>query len=340
MRAGSPGAAGRLKARSVLGWLPGVALTVAALAFLAYAVDWREFLRVIAAFPVGALATATALYLVSMVARALCWHTLLQRRAGILTTIVVMNEGYFLNNILPARVGELGRAFLMGRRSGLGTFWVLSTIVVERAYDVAFAAALLLLTLPLVLKMEQARPLASLLLAAIVAGLLVVYLAARNRAWLEGRLERWAGRRAFLQRWVLPRVKSLLDGFAVLARPEFFFLSLLWMASTWGLAMLRDWLVLYTLMPATPFWWAVLAISAANLGGALPSTMASIGVFEGAAVAALSLVGFPAEMALAYALIVHITHLISSSLIGAYGMSQEGKSLAELVAELRSAKSA
>ena len=102
--------------------------------------------------------------------------------------------------------------------------------------------------------------------------------------------------------------------------------------------MLRDWILLRVVMPQAPLWWAVLAISAANLGGALPSTMAPIGVFEGAAVAALALVGTPSELALAYALIVHIIHLISSSLIGAYGLSQEGKSLAELYAELRAAR--
>lgn len=340
MSAGSPEAARQSGGRPVLRWLPGILLTAAAFLFLGFTVDWPLFLRDIAKIPAWVLLVAALIYLASMVARALCWHTLLQRKVGIFTTIVVMNEGYFLNNILPARMGELGRAFLMGRRSGLGTFRVLPTIVVERAFDVAFAAALLLLTLPLVLKMEQARPVAALLLGMIVAGMFAIYLAARNRAWVEGTLERWSANRAFLRRWVMPQVHSVLDGFSVLARPQYFFLSLLLMASTWGLALMRDYLLLRTILPETPFWWAVLAISAANLGGALPSTMASIGVFEGAAVAALGLVGVPSEQALAYALIVHITHLVSSSLIGAYGLSQEGKSLAELIAELRSARAA
>ena len=335
MSPASPNTASRFALRSVLRWLPGVTLTLAAFVFLAFAVDWPKFLQVMATFPMGSLALVVVIYEISMMARALCWHTLLQRQVTVFTTTVVMNEGYFLNNILPARVGELGRAFLMGRRTGLGTFRVLSTILVERAYDVAFAASLLLVTLPLVLKMEQARPIVIFILTLIVAGLFAIYLAARNRAWLENLLERWSEKRPFLRRWVLPQVKSLLDGFSVLARPELFLLSLFFMASTWGLAILRDWVMLRALLPEAPFWWAVLAISAANLGGALPSTMASIGVFEGAAVAALALVGIPSELALAYALVVHIIHLISSSLIGAYGLSQEGKSLAELYAELK-----
>ena len=73
---------------------------------------------------------------------------------------MTLNEGYFFNNILPFRMGELARAFLMGRRSRLGMFYVLSTIVVERSYDLVIAASLLLLTLPLALKLEWARPIA------------------------------------------------------------------------------------------------------------------------------------------------------------------------------------
>lgn len=328
----------RLPGHTVLRWLPGVALTLAAFAFLAYKIDWSVFFIELASFPIEVLALAVLIYLGSMVARAIASYILLQRKVSLGTAILVMNEGYFLNNILPARVGEIGRAWLMGRRSGLGTFWVFSTIVVERAYDVAFAAALLLMTLPLVLNMGQSYTLVTILLGAIVIGLFSIYLAAKNRGWLENLLERIAGQRKVLRHWVLPRVRSLLDGFSVLARPEYFFLSLFFMAATWGTALLRDWMLIRHLSPEAPFWWAVLAISASNLAGALPSTMASVGVFEGAAVAALGLVGIPSEQALAYALIVHLTHFISSSLIGAYGLSQEGKSISELVAEIRSAR--
>jgi hypothetical protein len=98
----------------------------------------------------------------------------------------------------------LGRAVLLGRRSQLGTFHILSTIVVERSYDMAIAASLLLLVLPQVLRLEWARPVAILLLAVIVAGLVALYLAARYRAWLEGRLAAWS-ERIHLIRWFCRR---------------------------------------------------------------------------------------------------------------------------------------
>jgi hypothetical protein len=66
--------------------------------------------------------------------------------------------------------------------------------------------------------------------------------------------------------------------------------------------------------------------------------MASIGTYELGAVGALTLVGMTKESVLAYALVTHVTHLIFSSLIGAYGISQEGQTFSELLAEIRRAK--
>ena len=60
------------------------------------------------------------IYLVSMVVRALAWQFLLQRKVTADQVVLTLNEGYFFNNILPFRMGELARAFLMGRRSRLG----------------------------------------------------------------------------------------------------------------------------------------------------------------------------------------------------------------------------
>jgi uncharacterized protein (TIRG00374 family) len=252
--------------------------------------------------------------------------------------VLTLNEGYFFNNILPFRMGELARAFLMGRHSRRGTFYVLSTIVVERSYDMAIAASLLLLTLPMALKLEWARPIATLLLVLIAAGLFVVYLAARHRERVEGMVDRLAGRWGWVRRWILPQVHSVLGGFSVLTRFEFFAGSFGLLALSWFISILRDWLLIRVFVPDAPLWWAALGIAASNILGAIPSMMASLGTFELGAVGALTLVGMAEEHILAYALIMHIIHLIFSSLIGAFALSREGQTIAGLYADIRRAK--
>jgi hypothetical protein len=125
----------------------------------------------------------------------LAWQFLLQRKGATQAQVILaLNQGYFFNNLLPFRIGELARAFLLGRRSHLGMFYVLSTIVVERSYDLA---------LPLAAADYAAHGLTGwngpvrsrrLLLVIIIAGLFALYLAARNREWVEGQVERLAGR--------------------------------------------------------------------------------------------------------------------------------------------------
>lgn len=328
----------RSTARSILRWLPAVLVTILALGLLLRAIDWKTFQEALAAIPPGILLLTLPMYLGGMALRALAWQFLLQKKASPLTTILVLNEGYFFNNILPFRIGELARAFLMGRRSRLGMFHVLSTIVVERSYDLAIAAGLLLITLPLALKLDWARPIATLLLGVIVAGLFMVYLAARNRAWVEMRFERLAGRSNLIRRFVLPQIHSVLNGFSVLTKVEFFAGSLGLLMSSWFLATLRDWLLIRVFVPDAPLWWAALGVSASNIVGAVPSMMASLGTYELGAVGALTLVGMTKESILVYALIAHVTHLIFSSVIGAISLSREGQTFSELYAEIRRAK--
>jgi hypothetical protein len=322
-----------------LQWGLGFLLTAVAVFFLTRVISWEDLKAAFIAVPASSLAICVAIYLFSMGLRALAWQTLLQRRVSLGRAWLVMAEGYFLNNILPLRLGEIGRAFLMGRRTGLGMLNVLPTIVVERAYDLAFAAALLLSTLPFVLKMDWARPLAILMLGLIILGLFSLYLAARHRDKLEAWLERLGQRSSLVRRYVLPQLHAVLDGFAVLTRFELFAISLLALGLSWFTAIFRDWVLLDALSPTgAPFWWALLAISASNLGGALPSMAASLGTFEGAATGAMVLAGASPEVGLAYALIIHVIHLIVSTILGLIGLSQEGESLGNLIAKLRGAR--
>ena len=104
---------------------------------------------------------------------------------------------------------------------------------------------------------------------------------------------------------------------------------------SWGFALARDYLVINSIVVTAPFWWVMLAISASNLGGAVPSMMASLGTFEGAATGAMVLAGAQPEVGLVYAIVIHAIHLVISSAIGAFALLLEGQSLSKLITDLR-----
>ena len=119
-----------------------------------------------------------------------------------------MMQGYLLNNLLPLRLGELGRAFLLGRKINVSMFHVLSTIVIERVIDLAMAAALTILVLPRVVAMDWVKPVAYSTMTVVVIGLLSLALMARFRTSLHGWVECIAGRVALVKKYLLPILDS------------------------------------------------------------------------------------------------------------------------------------
>lgn len=317
-----------------LRWFLGLSFTLLALFFLSRMVDWKHFVTLLGSVPLGILLLTVALYLVSVLLRSFAWQLLLQRKATLYHTFITLNEGYFFNNIFPLRIGELARAVLMGRRTRQGVFSVLLTIVVERSYDLVIAAGLFLATLPLAFSLAWAEPAALLLLLVVGAGLFILYLAARRREWVEEKVASIGMRRQWVKRWVLPQIRSLMQGFSVLIRIEYFLGSLALIFAAWILAIVRDWVLIGTLVSDAPLWWAALGASAANIAGAIPSVMGALGTYELGGTGALTLVGMPGEAALAYLLIVHMIHLVISTCIGAFGLSREGQTLASLYTDI------
>ena len=59
--------------------------------------------------------------------------------------------------LLPFRLGEIGRALILSFKASLRFMFVFSTILIERAIDVAISAGLILVTLPFVVGASWAR---------------------------------------------------------------------------------------------------------------------------------------------------------------------------------------
>ncbi len=93
---------------------------------------------------------ATLFLWASVWLRALRWSWLFKVDALPTTTSLYRAEliGYFGNNILPLRLGELMRAYLIGREWNLSKKYVFGTIVLERILDflslIVFAFLLIL----------------------------------------------------------------------------------------------------------------------------------------------------------------------------------------------------
>jgi uncharacterized protein (TIRG00374 family) len=248
---------------------------------------------------------------------------------------LVINASYALNNLLPFRLGEVGRALLLSWRAPL-TFWqVFPTVVVERAFDLGLAAGILLASLPFVLESANSQSLAWLVLALVAAGLACLYLLARNAAWALGVFDKLSRRLPLFQRIGRGRVVGLLSGVSALAAPRRFLGVLGWMALVWAITAGQYYLIIKAFVPQVQVVWATFSLGVVALGVAAPSAPGLIGVMHAAMVLALAQFQVDTNTAFACALVLHFTYYLTTTAIGLFTLVREGQSLVGLFRLLR-----
>jgi hypothetical protein len=267
--------------------------------------------------------------------RGIVWRILLRERASYQDVFLTICEGYLLNNFLPFRLGEVGRAFLLGRKAKLEFMEVLPTIVIERAVDLAFSAVILLGAIPFIVGAAVVRQIAILLGVLVVFGLVALYFLARRREWAMGIFERFAGRRPKLQKLGESFLNPLFSGLEILTDGGLFVRFFLWMTLDWIIGIFQFYILLLAFFPAAQLVWALFGLGVVAFGNAIPSLPGAVGTYEGAISWALTLVTHDQSTALAVAVIGHLSSYIVTGVLGAYGLSKQGETLMGVYRQLR-----
>jgi uncharacterized protein (TIRG00374 family) len=322
----------RRNRRTYVGIFIGVVISGFALTLVFRWAGWDPLKQAIQDADVSRLFLAVLVLLVSMGARAACWRGLLGGNLSIWRVLAALNEGYLLNNVLPWRMGEIGRAILLGRKPGMTVHHVLSTIVVERLYDIFLALTIFLVLLPHAAGLPGTQRSAMIGGAFLILAFAGLWVALRRPRWLHWIIERLPGG---YQRWGThwERFQTGLESMSdigVVAK------SFFWIVISWGLAGLEYWLVLRAFIPEADLMWAFFMLTITLLGAAVPSIPGYIGVFEAAGVLALSVFDVPGAQALAVTVVLHAMFYIISSGLGVWALLGDGETLGSLYRDVRS----
>ncbi len=295
-----------MKGRRARVWL-GLVLSVAALALVLRQVDVAAVRAALRQAPPRALAEVALWFLLAMLTRAWAWQALLGPGVGFATAFWALQVGFLFNTLLPFRLGEALRAWVVHREAGVSWPRALSSVALARATDAALLAGVLVLTWPG--GAAARRPWAwraGALLAALLGGLLAL-------AWLRRNPQRLPAR------W-----RSAVQEAAAVARGRALVRFALGKALTWSLlaayfrGLARAWL------PHLPWDAAAWGMAATTLGIALPSAPGYIGVYEAAAVAVMGHLGLEADRALAFALLQHGLYLALTTALGLLALARLG----------------
>lgn len=309
--------------------VPGILISLLAVYAVLQFVNPQDLKNALSTVKIEFVLAVVGFNVVSLLLRGKAWQTILDKKITFWQGFFGVSEGYFLNNILPFRAGEFGRSFFVGKSSGLGTMYTLSSIVIERALDIGFAAILLVLTLPNLTGLDWMKPIAFIALAVVLIGFAGLFLLSRMKEKVIAWISRHEDKSRFYS-FVIPLLRNLIEGFSTIKRPSQFLLVLFWIAICWAVWSGLYYFTLIQVIPGEPFWTGAFVCSLLALGIAIPSAPAALGVFEAALTGAIVLLGGTTSSAFGYALVVHLIHFIVAGILGMWGLSRDQANLSTI----------
>jgi len=315
-------------------WLPGALVSIALIAAILYFVDFGTMLNAIRGADYRLLAAAIPLSFLWIFVRAKVWRTLLRDKPTYRDVLFSMSEGYVLNNFLPFRLGELGRAFLLSRKSELTFGEIIPTVVIERTVDLAFSAAFLLAALPFVVNAEGAARIGVIVGVIVIVGLVMMYMLARKNQWALDLFRKLSARWPAVQKIGGSFLQSFFTGLGVLTDGWLFIRFLFWMSFDWLIDLSVYSLIILSFFPQAQVSWGLFSVGAAAFSGAIPSLPGGVGTIDSAIVGALTLFSGNQSIALAAALTTRLYNYMNSTVIGVAGFLSEGQTLSGVYQQL------
>jgi uncharacterized membrane protein YbhN (UPF0104 family) len=340
-------------------WI-GIVISIIALAIAFREIDLSQVWAAITRVNYWLLAASLVPLLLFVVLRAYRWRLLFYPKQGlrIRNLLAVINIGYLLSNILPARLGDVGRAYLIGDTEEVSRTAAFSTIVAERVLDALFAVIGFFIVLPFAPIPDWMIRSGLIVGAAVLAAIVLFVVLVRRREWTLRLLDRilqavrWPEAEAMARFWgrlaerthlrFLARLPwadrsrltgvagSLIDGLSGVTTLRLGPPLLLWSAIIWADIAAYYWLVLLAFDPAQPFVAGLGVSSVTALGMTIPSSPGYIGVFEFLARETMGLFGMEAAIALSYALVAHAIVYVVFTLLGLASMVQQNLTYSEI----------
>jgi uncharacterized protein (TIRG00374 family) len=281
------------------------------------------------------LLPGVGIYFFGVWARTWRWHYMLRALKpiplGRLFPVVCI--GYMGNNIYPARIGELLRAYVLRRKEEISVSSSLATILVERIFDGVVMLLFVFIGLPLVPAIPDEWRTFVVAFSLLFFGALIVFFVIAASPRRAQALYNWA-----IDRLLPQRFREPIRGFADRFMEGLYFLRsgrdvamifvtslVVWLAETG-----KYWFVMHAFDFEVSFFVLMLMNGVVNLFTTIPSAPGYLGTFDEPGIEVLKAFGVEEHIATAYTLVLHAALWLPITLLGAYYMWRESISWSDL----------
>lgn len=243
---------------------------------------------------------------------------------------VVTAVAYLAINLLPARIGEVVRPWLLSRRSSVSFSNVVGNLVVEKTMDAVVTLLYILVGLVTIDNLpDWVRTGARIpAIGAVVLVTLVLLLYWRGEAFVDRTVLGYLPERfgAGLKRVI----SAIVAGMRVLPNTRLLLAVFLISLGLWFLPILSSYVMIRAFDFDLPFSAAVVVFIFIGFGTAIPNVPGMLGPYQYACILALGLFGVPQVDALAYGLVLNAVQFLTIVVQGLIAMPLAGVSFGEL----------
>ncbi|MGD8752011.1 MAG: lysylphosphatidylglycerol synthase transmembrane domain-containing protein, partial [Anaerolineales bacterium] len=284
-------------------------VSVLSLYFATRRVDFSQVLSTLSNAKFNYIYLALIFISINHLSKAFRWRLLIQpdgKQLNYWNIFSALMVGQMLNYFFPVRVGDLGRAYVIGGM-GPGRSYTLGTVLLEKFLDLIMYVILFLISVLMIpLPTWISRPAFILIVITLLISIVVIIIGFyRNsvKNWVKkftGRLsERGSVRYLGRQLDIGTSSFEILKNYRILAK------LVLWSLAIWISSLMINHVTLRALDLKLPLIASILVLVTLQAGIAIPSVPGRIGVFEFICVATLMFLGVDETLAFSFGILLH-----------------------------------
>lgn len=267
--------------------------------------------------------------LIAVVLCAFRWSRLTGSGVRFADTFAALMVGLFINNVMPARIGEVARAYVISKRKGLSFTFSFSTVLLDRFFDLTG-----LLLLAFVFFPDESLPAAvsrsiHLLIALLIICIACIILLSRKR--FANRIARMLSRinRPLFSK-LGERVLMVQENLKRINSPIHLILSVVISFCTWSSMTAALYLVTLILDVNVDFLDIPFVCALLNLGLTIPSSPGYVGVYQFLLVYLLAIFGVPKHEGFTISIVYHAMWFVPYNILGFFYVVKEHLKIKEI----------
>lgn len=305
-------------------------ITVVLLGAIFYKINWVELFQTFKDFDFKNMWLIVPLYVLTLYIRGIRWKALLlnDKKYSSLHLGEVFTVGSMLNIFLPARAGDVYRAYYLGSVKGEKKMKVFGSIILERTLDGISVFFMLLLAILLYCKQQWILHIAYGIGALFIGSLIVFYIIFKFDkideicGWFSKTALKMPEKLAFPANKAIERLcsytKSFMEGFVVLDYPKYFITACITSIIVWGIEAYVAFLIVDSFGLGLGFSAGLFVLSLISFSTMIPSTSVFLGPYQVAYLMALGIFGIEKSTALAVSTVHQGILIIILTIIGGY----------------------